>query len=52
MVYGNVSGKNVNCGDPAAKVMAERKDPPGCLVAGCQTTLLQHSDASAAENIP
>lgn len=51
MVYGNVSGKNVNCGDPAAEVVAERADPPGHVVAGCQTTPLQHSDVSAAENI-
>lgn len=44
-------GKNVSCRDPYREVMAEREDPPGCLVAGCQATLLQHSDVSAAENI-
>lgn len=44
-------GKNVICRDPSREVMAEREDPPGCLVAGCQTTLLQHSDVSAAENV-
>lgn len=49
MVYGD--GKNVNCGDAATGVMAEGEDPPSCLVAGCQTAFLQHSDVSAAENI-
>lgn len=51
MVYGNANEKNVNCGDPATEVMAEREDPPGHVVAGCQTIPLQHSDVSAAENI-
>lgn len=49
MIYAD--GKNADCGDAATEVMAEGGDPPGCLLAGCQATFLQHSDVSAAESI-
>lgn len=44
MVYGNVSGKNVNCGDPATEMMAGREGPTwlfGCRVPGSTSAALR-----------